>query len=138
MNPLFFGKVENGKLTLDSPTDFKWHLSGLKGAVQVTVAKKRKPRSLEENNYYFGVIIKILSEEIGEDREILHENLKAMFLKVITYKSMRGKNYKFERVKSTTELSTIEAETYYEEIRQWAMEFLGVFIPLPNQVELTS
>lgn len=37
------------------------------------------------------------------------------------------------RVKSTTELSTVEFNDYTEKIRQWANEFLNLQLPLPNE-----
>lgn len=135
MLPIFYGTVEKGKLKIDNQTEFLAYLCSLKGNVQVSVGRRRKPRSIQENNYYFGVVVKTIGDEIGEAPQRTHELLKSLFLKEITYKTIRNKPERFERIKSTTELSTVEMEVYLEEIRRWAAEFLNVSIPEPNQVE---
>ena len=42
---------------------------------------------------------------------------------------------KIPTVSSTTDLSTIKMEDYLMHIRVWASQFLGCFVPLPNEVE---
>lgn len=37
------------------------------------------------------------------------------------------------RIRSTTELTKIEFNTYLEEIWQWAAEYLSITIPAPNE-----
>ena len=99
--------------------------------VFVTVEKitKKKERSLEQNSYYWGVVIKILEDDgPGYSKDEWHEALKAKFL---TYENVPG----IPTQLSTTQLSTIEFEIYLEKIRRWAASFLGINIPEPNQVK---
>ena len=87
---------------------------------------KRKERSLEQNAYYWGVIIKILSEEIGYTKDEMHEALRYKFLR---YENVNG----LPTFLSTTQLSTVEWECYMEEVRRWASMDMGIVIPEPNQ-----
>lgn len=92
-----------------------------------------KIRSLPENRYYFGVIVQILSDELGYSREEVHEICKHLFLsEVIFLKTKDG--FKEMRIpKSTTQLKTIEFEDYLSNIRQWASIELSIYLPLPNE-----
>jgi len=91
---------------------------------------KGKIRSVEQNNYYWGVVIKMIGEETGcptkADQEDLHKQLSAMFL------VKRGKFGTY--VESTTRLETDIFERYLQALRDWALEFHGIRIPLPNEV----
>lgn len=89
--------------------------------------KPKKPRSIEENKYYWGCPIQILSEFFGYEPEEMHEVLKYQFL--------QDRSGRFPRVKSTTELSTVEFEDYMSRIRRWASIEFSVYIPKPNEVE---
>jgi hypothetical protein len=98
--------------------------------VFVTIKKieKRQMRSIVQNNYYWGVVIDILSDFTGYDPEEMHNALRHKFL---TYENIKG----LPTTLSTTQLKTNEFEDYLERIRRWAATDLGVYIPLPNEVE---
>lgn len=101
--------------------------------VFITVEKitKERQRSLEQNAYYWGVVIKILSGEIGYSKEEMHEALKVKFL---SYENVKG----IPTVMSTTQLNTKQFEVYLEMIRRWASMDMGIVIPEPNQVDFTD
>lgn len=98
--------------------------------VFVTVEKitKRKMRSVEQNAYYWGIVIKILCEEIGYSKDEMHDALRMKFL---TYENVQG----LPTTLSTTQLSTIEFEAYLEQIRRWASMDMGIIIPDPIKVK---
>ena len=98
--------------------------------VFVTIEKitVRKLRSVKQNRYYWGIIIKILCKEIGYSKEEMHEALKYKFLR---YENVTG----LPTVLSTTNLSTIEQESYHAQIRRWAAIDMGIVIPKPNEVD---
>jgi hypothetical protein len=96
---------------------------------EMVLRKPRKQRSTPQNAYYWGVIIKMISDHTGEEPDRIHGALASMFLKVYDW---MGK----ERIKSTTELSTVEFEKYAESCRQWASIALEMYIPLPNEAEI--
>lgn len=94
----------------------------------ITVNNERRPRSLNQNSYYWSVIVGKLAREFGYTNEECHDALKWHFLRIET----PGKPTK---VRSTTELSTAEAEEYYENIRRWALVEYSINLPLPNEVD---
>ena len=110
---------------------FKNHLLKLKGkTVAVTCEERKKHRSNEQNAYYWGVVLKTIADYAGYrgEQEItgIHEELKRMFLQKIG---------KLNIVKSTSSLNTAEFTDYIENIRLWAAQELGVYIPDPNEAE---
>ena len=127
MIPKFFGQIEGRRLTLDHEEAFKQYLAKLQGRVELIVKRPRKDRSQKENKYYWAVIIQMISDELGYTPEEAHEALKFHFL--------RDESRKLPTVKSTADLSTVEFESYLSQIRQWASAEMGIYIPLPNEVE---
>lgn len=123
-----FGRIDdNGRLIFDDPVAFARVRGALRGRdVQVFVEPKRKPRSLAENNYYWGVVIPIISEWSGFTPEETHLALKEHFL------SEFDRAHGLIRMKSTADLSTLDFEKYMSNIRMWAAD-QGQFIPLPNE-----
>ena len=93
----------------------------------VTIKPYCRTRSLEQNKYYWGVIVMILGNELGYCKDMMHEALTRKFL------SHEEKGLTF--VKSTSELSTKEMNDYIEQIKQWAIDFCGIVLPEPDEVE---
>jgi len=79
-------------------------------------------RTIDFNAYYFGVVIEYISDETGEDGLIIHEFLAFKFLRLT-------KNTR----RSTASLNNKEFRIYSLQCRVWALEVLGVKIPLPNE-----
>lgn len=123
-----YGRVdEEGRLTFDDPAAFARVRGALRGRdVQMLVEPKRKPRSLAENNYYWGVVIPIISEWSGFTPEETHLALREHFLCEF------DRTHGLMRMKSTADLSTVDFEKYMSNIRMWASDN-GLFIPLPNE-----
>jgi len=132
MNAVFTGRVEKGKLILNDPDKMRRVLATLEGCeVEVPAPrKKRKKRSLNQNSYYRGVVIKMLAEFLGYDEDDMHHMMRAKFLSFTDDKGI-------EASRSTTTLSTVEMEEYLERIRQWAESFLHFRIALPNEVDVS-
>lgn len=128
MRVLFWGEVKNGTLTLHNLTRFKNYLKSIEGEVEVAIGKPKRLRTLQQNKYYWGVVLEVLykQSEVGYTREEWHNALKFKFLR---------KEGLLPTVESTTKLTTLEFEDYLDRIRQWAIEFLDCTIPLPNEVE---
>ena len=94
-----------------------------------------KERSLPQNKYYFGVVLKELSELTGDSKEQWHEMIKRKFLtEYHIVKSKNGQIEKMESNRSTKELNTKEWEDLMSRIRIWASSHLGIWIPEPNEV----
>ena len=128
MNPIFLASVIKGKLVYNNPEGLENYLQSLNDkSVDVLIRLPKKDRSHEQNRYYWGVIIRLLSEHLGYSDDEMHDALKMLFLK--------DESRKIPTLRSTTELSTTEFEKYLEEIRMWAAQLLGFYIPLPNEVD---
>lgn len=96
--------------------------------IEVTVRRHRKTRSDKQNRYYFGVIIPLLAEHCGYDRQEMHELLAMRFLRMeddpITGSPRR---------KHTPQTDTTEFAEYVDACIRLAAE-LGVYIPEPGEV----
>jgi len=135
MDIIFPAKIDKGNLVLNDPDKFREYLRSLDGQiVQVIVRKPKRIRSLNQNAYYFGVVIPILSDNTGYSSEEIHSVLKEKFLSKIII--LAGKEERISR--SSTELSTIEWEKWMAEIKEWAALELSCVIPDPNQVDYTE
>lgn len=132
MVPKFYGQVDNGKLRLFDREDFDKYLLSVKGPVELSLKRRLKQRTIRQNRYYWGVIVKLISEHTGFTPTEVHNLLKYQFLKDIM--QIGGKTY--GTIKSTTELDTQGfSEDYWEPIRQWAAEELNLFIPDPSLID---
>ncbi len=125
--PIFAGHVERGKLVLDAPAKYLVHLSKLEGKrVEIVVRRMRSQRSLQQNAFYWGVIIEILAAHFGYEPQEMHEALKFKFLRI--------HENELPTVRSTTKLSTKEFGEYVDRVIRWAAQN-NVYIPLPNECE---
>ena len=130
MRPLFSAIVKDGKVIFgDRDRWLKW-LEKLEGfEVDVWVDKLKDERTLKQNAYYWGVVIEILSKEMGLIPDEVHALLKSLFLKKgIDYK---GKHW--EVVGSTRKLKIGKFIEYVELCQQWAM-VQGINIPDPGEI----
>ena len=132
MIPKFTGNVDaSGVLSIvDSQyLNYKAHLTSLANkTVEITVKPFKKFASDPQRKYYWGVLVKILAKELGYTQDAMHNALKIEFL------SYEDNGLTF--VQSTQKLNTAEREEYHEDIRNWAMSFHGIYLPLPNEVDL--
>lgn len=131
MNPIFYGTVKDGKLKLESRDLFLMYVESFDGhEVQLTLKKKSKPRSNQQNRYYWGVVIKTLADHLGYTPDEMHDALRMKFL--------IDRERQLPTIKSTTTLSTITFEEYMTSVRQWASQELDCYIPEPNEVDYES
>ena len=137
IQPLFFATVEYGKLEMSARKGFTQYLQKFEGQEVTVVVKKRQwDRSINQNNYYWGVIVKLIADEVGDDPAKIHALLKVMFLSKILHVEGKDKKVMEEKITgTTTKLSTAQTEDYYQKCRVWALDFLGVVIPLPNEAD---
>ena len=99
-------------------------LEGKCGSIELK--RESKPRSNQQNRYYWGCVINILSDELGYTPNETHDSMRKEFL------VEKGKDGKPDKIRSTTSLNTIEMENYMENIRKWAVAFNGTYIPDPE------
>ena len=135
--PIFESDVVDGKLkTLPHVKQAiaRWLQTFKTGThVDIIIRKHKTKRTDEQNKYYWGVVVSILSNHFGYDPEEMHEELKIMFnpiqSKIEPARTIGG---------STTKLSTVEffsdESSYVERICRWAATEHGVYIPPPKKL----
>ena len=131
--PRFRAKVDKGKLTFHDNTALWAYLWKFKPEDEliVTIERPKRQRSLRQNSYYWGVVLKVIASETGHSVEELHEIYKRMFLprQIIVYKD---KEYPIPG--STRESDSLEFSEYIERVRAEAAT-LGIRIPSPDQID---
>lgn len=103
--------------------------------LQMEITRLRATRSQQANRYYWGVVLKALSELTGYTPEDLHDLMKAKFIpKELAITTGNGEVVdSFVLGGSTRQLDTKEFYEYVERIRLWANTTLGLAIPEPNE-----
>lgn len=107
------------------------HLKTLDNVYKVEIKRDRENRSGQQNKYYWGVVIQMISEYTGFLPDEVHELLKGKFLKYDKAFKTTGEAFTISR--STTDLDTWEFENYLEQCRIFAASEIELIIPLPNE-----
>jgi len=137
--PKFEANVVDKKLKLfdhEKKAIARWVATFKNGTkLEITIRKQKTKRTNDQNAYYWGVVIPILSDYFGHDNpEDMHEDLKQEF-NPIESKVKPGTKIGG----TTTKLSTVEffcdETSYVERICRWAAMEHGLFIPPPKKVE---
>ena len=116
---------------LTKPFDYARRLlSEIKKPIRIVIVKKKKQRSLNQNSYYWGVVLKIIGDELGYFPEEMHQCLATKFLKKI----IELGDECIETYRSTARLKTGEFEDYLQKVRIFASAELGILVPLPNEI----
>lgn len=107
-----------------------------KGKYEVTF-KHISKRSSQANRYYWHMLTYYVQPGLYnagwsdiKTKEDAHIFVGKLFLTVKMVNENTGEI--MERVRSTTDLSKMEMNAYWEEIWQWSAQYLGVVIPEPN------
>ncbi len=139
MNPVYtyYGKVEGGSLQIFNNRSFRESLSQFEGKqVEIILRRRRKARSLEQNAYYWGVIVPVVQEGLKDlgwdlDKAAVHDFLKEKFNRVELVNEKTGEIW--NATGSTTRMSTVDMMAYFQVIQQWSAEYLSVYIPNPGE-----
>jgi len=97
--------------------------------LEVIVRKPRKPTSTPQMRYYYGVVVKLLSDYTGHTPDEIDSILKWKFL-------VRTDGNGLDYVPSKKDLTTTTMEEFLDRVRVWAAISLSVTIPLPNEIEI--
>jgi hypothetical protein len=136
ISPIVHGRVESGKFIPTDRAMFRSAFYAHEGKpVEVSVKRYRKRRSTQANAYYWGVVVAMIGDYVGEsDPQTIHEMLKAAHNYEI--KTVDGKEIRIPQ--STADLTTVEFKEYIERVTRWASEYLSLYIPEPNEVEIAD
>lgn len=104
--------------------------------VVVTVAEAKKTRSGQQNRYYWGVVVKLITDTFRDagnmvNAEDVHDFLKAHVGKLAQV-LVTADGEVFRAPGSTTKLTTAEFSDYVEAVRAWAKEVLDLDVPSPE------
>lgn len=102
------------------------YVKGTEDFYTIEIVRSKRKRSLNQNKYYWGVVVKIVSMHTGYTADEAHQELARMFL---SYDN-NGKKF----VRSTTKLTTWEFEQYLDKVRAWAQKEMDCHIPMPNEI----
>lgn len=82
-----------------------------------------RPRTLTQNAFYWGALVEALADYSGYTKDEAHDVLREMFLRE------PPRDHKLPgRIRSTTELSTVEFSEYTEKVRVFLIVDLGLVI----------
>jgi bifunctional DNA-binding transcriptional regulator/antitoxin component of YhaV-PrlF toxin-antitoxin module len=128
---VFDGRVDADgvRLTLADPSGLRRRIRALAGQrVEVVVRPRRRKRSDRANRYYWGVVLALFADAIGDERDELHESLK---LKLLGLENPDGQL--LPRVRSTAKLTPREFDHYVEDVKRLAVRmFPELVIPDPQ------
>lgn len=145
--PKFKGKVSGGVVIYEDQSSYEMYLSTMDGQEVETVTKPpSKERSRHEEKFYYGVVVKMVSEEMCVPPQEAHTLMAKMFL---TIEDQSPVGYRYERVQSTTELSDKAYRAYWNQCIAWAAlpatgegltvnSGLSLYIPMPNEVDYSQ
>jgi hypothetical protein len=95
-----------------------------------TIRKPERSRSAMQNRYYW-FVLGLLEVDTGIYKNDWHDYFGEKFRR--STKDFNGEIMEFTR--SSTALNTLDFEDYMTKIRTFASTELGIFIPLPNEMD---
>lgn len=144
----FAATIENGKIDIPA---FREYISNLEsGNYKIIITKIKNIRSLQQNAFWWAVMIPMLKKKVNEYREAhgkkpyndkqVSDLFKLMFgLKSVEEKIFYNKTTKKYETReeeiliSTRDYSTTEFSKLWEDCQQYAAEIWGLYIPDPEQ-----
>lgn len=130
--------VKGGRLFFRNRRNFDRAIAQFKEGwtVEVSVKRLRATRSQQQNRYWWGVCVQLVSEHTGYTPEEVHEIAKQMFIpKHLAIQNGNGEiKGEFVIGGSTRAMNTTEFGEFMERFREWAAMELDVVIPDPTEV----
>lgn len=116
---------ESATLLFEDPEAWQQQLEGLRSKrVKVELKRAVVPRTVSQNSWYWGVLLKEAAEQTGNDVYDIHEALKEMHLPP-EVKDVLGRK---RATYTTTELGVEQMSEYLERCRATLAQF-GVSVP---------
>lgn len=132
--------VRNGRLWIRNRRQFDEQIrqfrEGVEVEVEVTI--RRSTRSQQQNRYWWGVCVELVSEHTGYSPDEVHEIAKQMFIpKRLAVCDGNGEvKGEFVVGGSTRGLNTVEFSEFVEAFKRWAAETLDLYIPDADECAL--
>lgn len=139
---LLYGTIDqDGILNIQNRNRLKqWCWDNPNKDIRIRFDRKGSKRSLNQNAYYWGIVIREITirlHELGHQEiedETVHEMMKTKFNNEALVNSTTGEY--IEIPKTTADLTKAEFADYVDRIRQWASEFLSINIEDPKPGDL--
>lgn len=133
----FSGTLKAGKFVADDPASFVKAFCRKDGTRMVVTAKKLVPaRSTNANRYWFGVVVALFQDELGERNAYSAHHIVLEALGHYDELEIRGK--KFKVVRETKDLPADEFTKLIEGAGQLFAEWFGGFIPPPGSAQASA
>ena len=84
-------------------------------------------RTNEQNRYYYGIVVKVLAEEIGYYAFEMHQLLLRMFAKIGEDEDEYG--HKYDITESTSGMDTMRMEKYMNDIKVFFLTEFKILVP---------
>jgi hypothetical protein len=99
---------------------------------KVKIAPIFQNRTPTQNKYYWSVVVRGLSEELGYYPHEIHQLLLSMFAMLEEKIDEYGKAYIV--VESTANMDSVRMEIYLDDIRNFFLADFNIYIPMPGEV----
>jgi len=128
-------KINKGKLILLNKEKFNNYLLSLEGEFDLVIKKPVNQRTIDQNKYFHGVVLKVSAECMGFDLVETKAYLKAVlgYFKIYEIDGQR-----FTELESTSKMSTKRLSEFIEEIKKFIFNNYQVNIPNANEIDLDS
>ena len=129
MKTLFYQKIDKSNLNDAFRTLYNESESVEFENGYIALFSADRKRSIPQNSYYWGIVIKMLSELTGYEPSILHEYLCRKFI------GERSRSVFDELIQireSSSNLTTTEFNEFIEKVRIWAFEKFGDKCDIPD------
>jgi hypothetical protein len=131
----YYSDVKNGNLQKNVRELIAKELPHFEGKrVEITIKKVSSQRSVQQNRLWW-LYIKIIADEIGYDKDTLHEIAKFKFLKMEAVVERTGEVMEF--IGSSAKLNKTDFGELVFKLQQWAADSFGIVLPDPSaQVDM--
>lgn len=128
---------DSGVFALDQPDKFRAWVKRFAGhEVVVTVQRKTRKRSLEQNAWLWGVALPLIAEHLGYDRheldELHYDLLSVRFGTKAVAPRVPGAHPRIVPSRTSSDMTTTEFSDYMDWVVRYAAQEFGVVIPLPD------
>jgi len=137
MKYIFYGKTIDGKPKISRRSELDEVLQSFDGKeFQITVEKKKKSRSNQQNRYLHALFTIFRNElnALGNrfTMEQVKELCKAKFATIDVVNEATGEVIG-QRIKGTSEMTTTELNEFIESVIEWAATMFHIVLPYPNE-----
>jgi hypothetical protein len=131
-------RVEAGQIKLSQREYFISQVQTWPDCDGTLILRRERARISDlQRGYWFAVVVPMIAEETGDDVDGVHDDLMREFGPKVLPKRWKntktGKRRQLTKRPSIMSLNTSQTTELIDRTRQWAGEFLGLDIPVPDR-----